>query len=418
VARIAYLSPMPPATTGVATYSSAVVRDLRATGFGSRHRLDVPSPREAYSTAVRRGDMAVYHIGNNLRFHGEIYDLALRRPGLVVLHDLALDDLAKGLLDTGDPFGTRTREEALAAAERMEGPALEGPLGTPWCALVARRARGVIVHALFAKRYLEGFGCRTPVHVVPHPVLPPASWRSRLRGRRLRAGISGRTVVGVLGDIGRAKAIDSVLDALAPMGPSVHLAVVGRRIPGYDVEAEITSRGMDDRVTVAADVTDSEFTAWLLACDVLVNLRHPHRGEVSGTLVRGMQEGIPTVVSPVGTYLDWPEGTVVRTAPGPPDADTLAATLEELVADPERRREIGRRARSHMAELAQDRTTARGYEAAVNRTLGLLRDPAEAAVGRWAGALADMGSTSESVRRGLGVGYLDALEEIVSEPTT
>jgi glycosyltransferase involved in cell wall biosynthesis len=418
VARIAYLSPMPPAPTGVATYSAAVVRDLRAIGFGNRHRLDVPSPRESYSTAVRRSDMAVYHIGNNLRFHGEIYSLALRHPGLVVLHDLALDDLAKGLLDAGDPFGTRTREEALVAAERIDGHDPDDPLGTPWCALVARRARGVIVHAPFAKRYLEGFGCRTPVHVVPHPVMPSATWRSRMRARRLRASLEGRTLVGVLGDIGRAKAIDAVLDALAPLGTRVQLAVVGRRIPGFDVEAEVTSRGMGDRVVVAADVTDREFTAWLLACDVVVNVRRPHRGEVSGTLVRAMQEGIPAVVSPVGTYLDWPEGTVVPLDTGTPEREALAATLRELVEDPIRRREIGRRARAHMSRLARQRATGRGYEVAVDRTLAVLRDPAEAALGRWAGALADMGGTPESVRRGLGAEYLDALDEIVSAPTT
>lgn len=417
VARISYLSPMPPAGTGVAAYSAAVVQDLRRIGFEHRHRLDVPSPREAYSTAVRRSDMALYHVGNNLRFHGEIYDLAIRHPGLVVLHDLALDDLAKGLLDIGDPFGTRTREEALAAAERVETAVPEGPLRTPWCALAARRARGVIVHSPYARRYLEAFGCRTPVHVVPHPAMPPPSWRSRLGARRFRSRLSGRTVIGVLGDIGRAKAIEVVLDAAARLGASVHVAVIGRRIPGYDVEAEIAARGMDDRVTVAADVTDREFLAWLLATDVLVNLRHPHRGEVSGTLVRALQEGIPAVVSPVGTYLDWPEGTVMPTAPGPPQADSLADTLERLVADPSLRRDIGEGARRHMARLRREQATARGYEAAVEHTLAVLRDPKEAAVGRWAGALADMGATPQSVRRGLGAEYLDALEEIGS-PTT
>lgn len=362
--------------------------------------------------------MALYHIGNNPSFHGEIYGLAIRHPGLVVLHDLALDDLAKGLLDTGDPFGSRTREEALTAAERLEGPLAEGPLETPWCALVARRARGVIVHSPYARRYLEAFGCRTPVHVVPHPSMPGPMWRSRLVARRLRSRHSGRVLVGVLGDIGRAKAIEVVLDAALRLGPRVHVAVVGRRIPGYDVEAEVTARGMGDRVTVDADVTDAEFMAWLLACELVVNLRHPHRGEVSGTLIRAMQEGIPAVVSPVGTYLDWPEGTVVPTAPGPPRAEALAATLEPLVAEPSRRREIGEVARRYLARLRREQATARGYRAAVDHTLGLLRDPAEDAVGRWAGALADMGASPDGVRRGLGAEYLDALEEIAGGPRT
>jgi hypothetical protein len=418
VARIAYLSPIPPAPTGVATYSAAVLLGLREIRFGDRHRLDVPSPRESLPTAVRTSDLAVYHVGNNLAFHGEIYGLAIRNPGLVVLHDLALDDLAKGLLDTGDPYGARTREEALDAAERMDGPVPEGPLEVPWCALIARRARAVIVHAPFAKRYLEGFGCRTPVYVVPHPPLAPPTWRARRRARAIRSGLEERTVIGILGDIGRAKAIDAVLDAASALGPSVHVAVVGRRIPGYDVEAEITARGMEGRTTVAANVSDAEFTAWLLASDLVVNLRHPHRGEVSGTLIRAMQEGVPTVVSAVGTYLDLPEGTVVTAPAGSPTGEALAATIEPYVADPTRRRAVGEGARRHLAELRRTRATARGYAEAVDRTLDLLSDPGEAAVGRWAGALADMGASAESVRLGLGAEYLDALDEIAAPPTT
>ena len=43
------------------------------------------------------------------------------------------------------------------------------PLRIPWCAHAVRRSRGVIVHSEFGRRYLEEFGCKTPVFVVPHP---------------------------------------------------------------------------------------------------------------------------------------------------------------------------------------------------------------------------------------------------------
>src|SRR6266540_3134466 len=50
----------------------------------------------------------------------------------------------------------------------------------------------------------------------------------------------------------------------------------------------------------------------MCAADVAVDLRYPHRGEVSGSLSRSMQVGRPTIVSATGTYLDLPEDVVVR----------------------------------------------------------------------------------------------------------
>jgi glycosyltransferase involved in cell wall biosynthesis len=416
--RIAYLSPMPPAATGVAAYSAAVLRDLRAAGVTRRHRIHVPRPTESPEAAVARSDLAVYHIGNNLRYHGEIYELALRRPGVVVLHDLALDDLVRGLVDAGDPTAERTVAEALVAGERLVADAsIDAPLRIPWCALAVRRARAVIVHAPFGRRYLESFGARTPVHVVPHPVPPPAGARARRRARAIRRRLAGRVILGVLGDIGSAKLIDVVLDAAHLIGDPVHVAVVGRRIPGYDVDPEIERRGMADRVTVAADVDDDEFAAWTVASDLVVNLRHPHRGEVSGTVVRALREGIPTAVSAVGTYLDWPEGTVVRIPPGRPDPGDLAGALEPLVREPSDREALGARARAHMDRQARERITARGYVAAIGEALRLARDPALATVERWATAMAEMGATPGSRAAGFGRAYLDALAE-VGRPTT
>jgi glycosyltransferase involved in cell wall biosynthesis len=417
MARIAFLSPVPPARTGVATYASDVLRDLATTGFTKRHRLHVPRPNESLDAAVARSDLAVYHLGNNHRYHGEIYRLAVRRPGLVVLHDLALDDLVRGLIDARDPPGYRTEAEAIAARRALGTFVPEGPLDTPWCALAVRRARGVVVHAPFGRRYLEAFGCRTPIHVVPHPVPPPVSARVRRRARRISARHPGRVIIGVLGDIGRAKCIDSVLDAAGLMGDNVHVAVVGRRIPGYDVGAAIKNRRMTGRVTVVHNVRDVDFMAWIVASDVIVNLRHPHRGEVSGTVVKGMRVGKPVLVSSVGSYLDWPEGTVVRAPAGHPDPSVLAETLDPLVRNPGLRAAIGRSARDLIDRQDRNNATARDYGSAVEQTLRLLRDPGQATVERWAAAWADLGAVSAGARR-LSGDYLEALDEIVSAPTT
>ena len=96
----------------------------------------------------------------------------------------------------------------------------------------------------------------------------------------------------------------------------VHLALVGRRIPGYDVEPLVRGSGLGARVSIHTDVSDEDFLAWMCASDVSVDLRYPHRGEVSGSLARSMQCGRPTVVSATGTYLDLPEDAVVRVPAG------------------------------------------------------------------------------------------------------
>ena len=111
--EIAYVSPMPPAPTGIATYSRAVLDGLAAIGY--RRRIDVVWPlRPQDEVAVRSYGLAGYHLGNNVRFHGEIYRFAVARPGLVVLHDLGLDDLVKGLLAEAKKSHKPTIEETPA----------------------------------------------------------------------------------------------------------------------------------------------------------------------------------------------------------------------------------------------------------------------------------------------------------------
>lgn len=419
MARILVLSPLPPARTGVASYTASVLDLLRGAKTGDRHRLDARWPGPRNLTQVERllgaADLPVYHVGNNARYHRDIYALAVRRPGLVVLHDLALDDLGRALVATDDPLGLRTRREAEAARRRLErsGMDLDGPLGMPWCAYLVRRARGIVVHAPFGRRYLGAIGCRTPVFVAPHPPIEdPRGIRAGLASRRVARRIPREaTLIGVLGDLGAAKQIETVMKAVARLNEGVHLAVVGRRIPGYDVKAAVRTAGLGRRVSLAADVTDAEFGAWLRASDIVVNLRHPHRGEVSGTVVRALQAGIPTVVSGTGTYLDWPEDTVVRIAEGPPSVDEIAAVLDRLVRDPQGRRRLGERAREHMDRLAREGATAAAYDEAVESTLAVLADPSRGALSRWAGALLDVGATPERTAMGFGLRYAEAVRE-------
>ena len=236
--RIAWLSPMPPARTGIATYSRSVLDGLHRIGFPEGLEIEALwPPARRYEGALPWYALCVYHLGNNVEFHRDIYRDAIRVPGLVVIHDLALDDFVKGMVAQGDWVGRQSAREAMRSSERVRShdPVTSEPLRIPWAAHVARRARGIVVHSEFGRRYLREMGSKTPVFVVPHPVVESEGDIRRALARRtsLRRPLEARgmrTLVGVFGDLNAAKQIDAVLEAVRRLPDDVHAVLVGRQI--------------------------------------------------------------------------------------------------------------------------------------------------------------------------------------------
>ena len=93
--RVAYFSPLPPAASGVADYSAALLPELARHAQFEVFSDDARTPRRA-SIVVRpvaefvsradQYDARLYHLGNSTHY-GAIYDTLVRYPGVVVLHD-------------------------------------------------------------------------------------------------------------------------------------------------------------------------------------------------------------------------------------------------------------------------------------------------------------------------------------------
>ena len=84
--RVAVFSPLPPAKSGIADYSAALLAPLErcaeVTTFGQAPTVFQPADF----------DVALYQIGNN-PYHAFAYEMALRHPGVVVLHEANLHHL-------------------------------------------------------------------------------------------------------------------------------------------------------------------------------------------------------------------------------------------------------------------------------------------------------------------------------------
>ena len=121
--RMGFLAPLPPAKTGVATYSASVLEGLRRIGFRDSHDMDVVWPIEPkHEGIVPWYSLGIYQLGNNVEFHRDIYRFACQAPGLIVLHDLALDDFVRGMKTAGDPLGYVAEREAERLRPRLRSP--------------------------------------------------------------------------------------------------------------------------------------------------------------------------------------------------------------------------------------------------------------------------------------------------------
>ena len=84
--KIAFFSPLPPARSGIADYSAALLDEMKriadVTAFSKKP--------ERFDSA--EFDVALYQIGNNI-FHDFCYEAALEHPGVVVIHEANLHHL-------------------------------------------------------------------------------------------------------------------------------------------------------------------------------------------------------------------------------------------------------------------------------------------------------------------------------------
>src|SRR5581483_6133262 len=133
-------------------------------------------------------DLAVYNLGNHLHNHLSAYETAVRRPGVVVLHDLVLRDFFRGyfLLHRKDPAGfarflryAHGPEAEAHGRDVVEGrrhedyddPArLRFPLFKP----ALHRALGVVVHSEYARGRVAA-EVPAPVRMIDFPRFGPTA---------------------------------------------------------------------------------------------------------------------------------------------------------------------------------------------------------------------------------------------------
>lgn len=331
-----WISPLHPDRTDIATYTRRVEKALsgvvKLNTIGNR----AASNHDRYEF----GDVPpFFNIGNDARFHGTTFLSVLEMGGAIVAHDHVVQNLIVGALEaTPGEWDERYRSLMYQAYGKAgHQAALEFLAGNINLEQVSQDFSGIEVvasNALFVVTHnpliAKDIGDRTGLccFVLPLPIDVPAK-------KPILNKANGIPEVLVFGYIGANRNVDTLLDIMRdPEAPAFRLSIAGEIGPeellqdvtaaiaeGHDVDnlGFLSDRDLDDRIHQA---------------DLVVNVRSPSMGEVSGSQLRVFAAGGLSVVSRDAWYGSLPDDTVFKIDPNDA-ARGLRVAIETIASSPE-----------------------------------------------------------------------------------
>jgi glycosyltransferase involved in cell wall biosynthesis len=325
---IRHVAPRPPAESGVVDYADALHRALARNG--------------AISWDAGQG-LPLYHVGNN-GLHAEIYRRALNEPGVVILHDAALQHLMLGMFHevdyvmefvfnygewSGELASRLYRNRARSAADAVY-------FRYPMLRRLAERSLALVVHNSRAAALVRAHAPEARIEVIPHLIETPPP----------QAAVPNpRPLFGVFGHLRESKRLRVFLEA-------ARIARVEAVVAGKFV-SETYERSLApllDGIRRIPFGNRESFLSGLASIDVVVNLRSPSVGESSGVTLHAMSLGRAVLVTASGEAQDFPPGLCASVDEGPAEREMLAATMVWLSQCHAHRLAMGHAARQHVVE--------------------------------------------------------------------
>ncbi len=381
--KIALFSPLPPVKTGISEYTEEMLPALRehfeidlyvdpkfrparsplARNFAIRPYEPASFPGEDY-------DGILYHMGNYYPAHHFVYEALKRHPGIVVLHDYVLQGFyaqrfeAKGGYGEYESllkryYGHKGAEIARNVAGKLTVPiweteeALEYPLNEE----ILDLALALIVHSNFVRDMVRKKTSK-PVAKINHHL--PALRKFDPTEARKKWGVGpGEILLTSAGFVNRNKKYDVIIPAVRELGDSRIKYILTGEDRGRILKNLVgrSSTGIEVRGYLPLE----EMESLIAASDICINLRHPTMGESSGSLLRQMGHGKPTLVTDCGYYSEFPDYAVIKIAPDIDEYALLKAFLAALAESPAFRRAVGSEAAAYVERECDTAKCAREY---------------------------------------------------------
>jgi uncharacterized protein YbaR (Trm112 family)/glycosyltransferase involved in cell wall biosynthesis len=319
----------------------------------------------------------IYQLGNS-GFHREAFSWALRRPGLLVLHDVVLHHGRAGeLLRSGSGaeykrlLRARYGPEGAAMAEAvLRGASPENIADFPFSEDYIELASATIVHSRHACELVQRIVPGATVFRVPMGVPLPALV-DQADARAMLGLPRDAFVVASITHVNPYKRLPVVIRAMRRLIerlPEAMLVVAGSVSPAVDLERQVRLFSVERNVRLLGYVTDDEARLVARASDVCVNLRYPSAGETSASLLRLLGSGRPVIVTSDAMAAELPADAVIPVEVDRFEDETIAEALDLLARDGALRVTAGAAARAFVEGEHHMGQAVEGYRRAALAT--------------------------------------------------
>jgi glycosyltransferase involved in cell wall biosynthesis len=378
---VAVVSPWPPKGSGISDYAIRLIAELKKhyslhlfhdSGYVPEiglqsdelscydHRL---FPHFA-SVFDYRG--VIYQMGNSY-YHGFLYDMMKRFPGVVALHDFNLAAFQFWRAHQGGvPMDNFRSEMEFCYPDRLDEivPQLwdwtreRGGLqeacsrrGLHMNRSVLAMATAVVVHSPWCR---EEVGRTHPeylhkINVVPMGATPRLASRELRAATRARFGLSPDALVfGSFGILAQGKMNVEAINAFQALAfelPAAVLIFVGQDWESGEAQRRAAECDLGDRIRFLGRQGDEDFLDLMAAIDIGIALRRPPTyGETSAALLDLLRTGVPTIINDVATFSGYPAPVVRKVRWAVDGLGGLVQAMRELAGDAEARGSLGQAA--------------------------------------------------------------------------
>jgi glycosyltransferase involved in cell wall biosynthesis len=362
---LAYLSPLPPERSGIATYSAELLPELARyydiTLISDKKKVSDPwvagnLPLRSipwFEDNASKFERILYHFGNN-SLHSHMFGLLKRFPGTVVLHDfylsMVLDWMEIVNIEPGVFQHALYNSHGYGALVDYHQISKDD-VATKWPAnrLVLEEANGIIVHSKHAMKLgIQFYGQDFVYGWQIIPLLRKVETNITREQSRKALGINQRDfIVCSFGYLSPYKLSDRLLQAWLKSDlfndNNCKLIFVGQNHGGsygQSLLEAIKKNKASKKIFFTGFVSDAEFKYWLAAADFAVQLRTSSRGETSGAVLDCLAWGLPLILNDHGFAAEISEEVVIKLPDTFSDAE-LTAALEKLYCDYSLRKCLG-----------------------------------------------------------------------------
>ena len=394
--RLAWFSPLPPVSSGIANYSYELLMLLEKRMdidiyIDSGYTPDVPGLKES-KIFLHTGfeemydkvnyDAIVYQMGSS-SFHTYLMEYIKKYNGIVVSHDTNYHPMLYFQVD-GDiecmqyrevlymEYGTKKGNAALEDILRKKDYHPLFQQQYPLCNYFLGDTKKLIVTTGYNKLKALEYEIGRDVTVIYLHSWVPGNFHD-LDKNELRNKLGIKDNAFIFGSFGSAnqykRNMESLkaFDIIAPEHDNAYFYIVGGYNKHYHDELLSFIKQNDrlkDRIIFTGAVNDDEFYEYMKITDVFIGLRSDSNSN-SGPLLRALGAGLPCIISGVDIFDYLDDKCVIKVGIDDDEIKNLASAMKKLLQNEQERNELGQKALQLSKTMFSAESAADKYESVI-----------------------------------------------------